>query len=487
MMDNAASVIENYLLAVQARVNQIIDPDTKKPVQIPDFEKLMTAARGIDKAQNPALCMAIINNLLGRASNFDFAVPGSAVSFPADHHLHPTMGPEWYWFGCHLQVIDQSTGKSGRLSVFADMQRTRCVGLNEQRKAGWTDEQVTLACSLATATVDMGPGQRTYVRRSNNTQWPLKGGSVQFSKLGEPFSFKCGEDSLTGSRDVLPLTLTIHDGANLDIALVFACNPQTNISDPEKAFFLQGVPIPLGNGGTGLTPLPTPGIYYSWPQLAVTGTVTVRGATYAVQSGNGWIDHQLMMKSLENPAGPSGNVHPVPFVEDARPFDGWLWQYFNFDDLTALTGAAFINGEMNAHPPMTYGYYLQPNGSNGWNAVFVNGTIDSLWPNVFPVPCAANPPFAEVTIPIVRTYRNVLNIFDLGLLFKPVAGVATPWCSDGTFDLPSGELFAEFPADYTDMSGHHPGGVGYLESSGFEPVAKLHAYQLDFLAKHGVA
>ena len=136
---------------------------------------------------------------------------------------------------------------------------------------------------------------------------------------------------------------------------------------------------------------------------------------------------------------------------------------------------------------MTYGYYLQPNGSNGWNAVFVNGTIDSLWPNVFPVPSAADPPFAEVTIPIVRTYRNVLNIFDLGLLFEPVVGVATPWYSDGTFDLPSGELFAEFPADYTDMSGHHAGGVGYLESSGFEPVAKLRAYQLDFLAKHGVA
>jgi hypothetical protein len=479
-MDNAASVIENYLLAVQARVNQIIDPDTKKPVQIPDFEKLMTAARGIDKAQNPALCMAIINNLLGRASNFDFAVPGSAVSFPADHHLHPTMGPEWYWFGCHLQVIDQSTGKSGRLSVFADMQRTRCVGLAEQRKAGWTDEQATLACSLATATVDMGPGQRTYVRRSNNTQWPLKGGSVQFSKPGEPFSFTCGADSLTGSRDVLPLTLTVKDGPNLEMALVFACNPQTGISDPKKAFFLQGVPSPSGNGGTGLTPLPTPGIYYSWPQVAVTGTVTVQGTTYAVQSGNGWIDHQLMMKSLENA---SGAVHPVPFVEDSRPYDGWLWQYFNFADLTAVTGAAFINGEMNARPQITYGYYLQLDGSNGWNAGFVNGALDSLWPNLFPVPCTANPPFAEVPMPIVRTYR-VLN---LGLLFKPVVGVATPWYPDGTFDLPSGDLFAEFPADYTDMSGHRADGVGYLEFSGFEPVAKLHAYQLDFLAKHAKA
>jgi hypothetical protein len=479
-MDNAASVIENYLLAVQARVNQIIDPVTKKPVQIPDFERLMAAAAAIDTAQYPAVCMTMINNMLRRASNFDFAVPGSAVSFPADHHMHLTMGPEWYWFGCHLQVIDQSTGKPGRLSVFADMQRTRCVGFAEQRKAGWTDEQATLACSLATATVDMGPGQRTYVRRSNNTQWPLKGGSVQFSKPGEPFSFTCGADSLTGSRDVLPLSLTVKDGPNLDIALVFACNPLTGISDPEKAFFLQGAPIPYGNGGTGLTPLPTPGIYYSWPQLAVSGTVTVEGTTYAVQKGNGWIDHQLMMKSLENQGGA---VHPVPFVEDSRPFDGWLWQYFNMDDLTAVTGAAFINGEMNAHPPMTYGYYLQPNGGNGWNATFVNGAIDSLWPNLFPVPCTANPPFTEATLPIVRTYR----VFNSYSLVTPVAGVATPWYPDGTFDLPSGDLFAEFPADYTDMSGHRAGGVGYLEFSGFEPVAKLHAYQLDFLAKHAKA
>src|SRR5580692_10764387 len=98
-MDNAASVIENYLLAVQARVNQIIDPATKKPVQIPDFERLMAAAVAIDTAQYPAACMTMINNMLRRASNFDFAVPGSAVSFPADHHMHLTMGPEWYWFG----------------------------------------------------------------------------------------------------------------------------------------------------------------------------------------------------------------------------------------------------------------------------------------------------------------------------------------------------------------------------------------------------
>jgi hypothetical protein len=126
---------------------------------------------------------------------------------------------------------------------------------------------------------------------------------------------------------------------------------------------------------------------------------------------------------------------------------------------------------------------LQPNGGNGWNATFVNGAIDSLWPNLFPVPCTANPPFTEATLPIVRTYR----VFNSYSLVTPVAGVATPWYPDGTFDLPSGDLFAEFPADYTDMSGHRADGVGYLEFSGFEPVAKLHAYQLDFLAKHAKA
>ncbi len=478
---SVAPVIENYLLAVQARVNQIIDPDTKKPVQIPDFDRLMAAAGSIDKAQHPVECMRMINVLLDRASNFDFAVPAAQVSFPADHHIHPTMGFEWYWFGCSLQVVDQSTGKSGRLSVFADMQRTRCVGLTAQSNAGWTDEQVTLACSLATVTVDMGPGQRMYVRRSNNDQWPLKGGSVQFSKPGEPFSFKCGNDSLTGSGNVLPLNLAIDDGANLGIALTFDCNPQTKVSDPTKAFFLQGVPVVGGSGGNGLTPVPTPGIYYSWPQLKVTGTVTVRGTTYTVQSGNGWIDHQLMMSSLENP---SGAVHPIPFVQDARPYNGWVWQYFNFDDMTALTGAAFITGAMPTDPAMGYGYYLQPDGSNGWKAVFVNGTIDLLWPNVFPMPCAPKPPFAEVVIPIVRTYRNVLNVFDLGLLFEPVAGVATPWYPDGTFDLPTADIFAEFPADYTDMSGHHGNGQGYLESSGFAGVEPGRAYRLKLLAEY---
>jgi hypothetical protein len=477
----AAPIIQSYLQAAQARVNQIIDPKTKKPVQIPDFDRLMAAAGSIDKTQHPVAFMRMINSLLGRASNFDFDVPGAAVSFPADHHLHPTMGFEWYWFGCHLQVVDQRTGKSGRLSVFADMERTRCVGLSEQRKAGWTDEQVTLANSLATATVDMGPGQRTYVRRTTNDQWPLKGGAVQFSKPGEPFSFKCGKDSLTGNHDVLPLNLIIDDGANLGVALTFACNPQTNVTDPTKAFFLQGTPVIGGSGGDGLTPLPTPGIYYSWPQLQVTGTVTVAGTTYKVESGNGWIDHQLMMSSLDNK---SGAVHPLPFVEDAEPFNGWVWQYFNLDDMTALTGAGFIMGAMLTDLTMGYGYYLQPDGKGGWQAIFVNGAIDLLWPNVFPVPCTAKSPFAEVVIPIVRTYRHVLNVFDLGLLLEPVAGVATPWYPDGTFDLPTGDIFAEFPADYTDMSGHHGNGQGYLESCGFESVAQVRAYQLKFLAEN---
>jgi hypothetical protein len=477
-----APVIENYLLAVRARVNQILNPYTNKPLQIPDFDQLMGAAQAIDRTQYPVEFMRMISALLGRASSFDFAVPGSAVSFPNDHHFHPAMGFEWYWLACHLNVVDRRTGRSGRLSVLSDLQRNRCVGLSAQRQAGWTDEQVSVAASIATATLDMGPGERTYVRRSPNNQWPLKGGIVQFSRPGEPFSFTCGNDSLSGSGDVLPLNLIINDGPNLIVALTFACNPQTKILDPAKAFFLQGAPNLFGFGGNGLTPVPTPGIYYSWPQLKVSGTVTVAGTVYEVVSGIGWIDHQLMMTSLENP---SGGPDPVPFVQDPKPFNGWLWQYYNFDDMTAFTGAGFIPGTMPADPKLSYGYYVQPDGGNGWKAVFVNGTMNQLWPNAFPVPCAAKPPFAEVTIPIVRTYRNVLNVFDLGLLFEPVAGVATPWYQDGTFDVPTGDLFAEFPADYTDMSGHHANGQGYLECSGFEDVDTIRAYRLKFFAEHG--
>ena len=295
---------------------------------------------------------------------------------------------------------------------------------------------------------------------------------MDFSTTGRDFFFQCGPDRLSGSSQVLPLSLRVAD-ENMNVDITLRNNASTDV---DKAFFLQGVPktTRIDAGGTGLTPIPQPGIYYSWPQLLVSGTVTLKGEAYRITAGSGWIDHQLLMTSLENPGGAA---MPIPFVQDPRPFNGWTWQFYNLDNGQAFTGAAFVTGEMDHHPAMHYGYFLAPK-DRGWAAVFINGNNDLLWNTAFPVFAGEPPqPGTNVDIPIVRTYRDIENAF----LGHPLCGVATPWYPDGTFNNPNGGLCGEFPADYTDLTGNYANGVGYLETVGFEPVATFRAIALAYL------
>lgn len=474
-----SSAVQEYLSSVQKTVNRITDPNTGAPVQIPDFPALYEAAGKLDSTPHPEDAMCVIQTLLGRASSVGSDAPDASykVSFPQDHHLHANMGLEWYWVGCHMNVTDQN-GNTGRLSVLLAMEKIRSVGLEAQQAAGWTDREVTLASNSVTLTVDMGPGNRNIYRRNRNLQWPLKNGVVNFSTPGQDFHFQCGADSLSGSADVLPLSILVSDGDNMNIDITLSNQATINL---DTSFFLQGIPIIGGSGGTGTTPIPTPGIYYSWPQLQVSGSVSVRGNTYTVASGSGWIDHQLMMNSLQNPPtqeDPQG-IHPVPFVEDPAPYNGWTWQFHNLDNGQAFTGAAFIQGEMNYSPSMSYGYFLTPVDS-AWEAIFINGNNELLCPKSFPAIIGQAPRGnTEVDIPLIRAYGNVENI----IFGDPLCGVATPWYSDGTFNNPNWSLCAEFPADYTDMSGKYANGLGYMETVGFESVAAYRAFALDFLKK----
>lgn len=488
--EDIASAVQQHLQTVKATVNKIIDPDTEKPLQIPEYSILYNAAGQLDATPRPEKSMFMIQSLLGRASSVDMKAPTEEypLRFPHDHHLHPDMGDEWYWIGCNMKVTDQKGKNHGRISMLLSMQKIRSVGLAAQKSAGWTDQEVTIACNVVTVTVDMGADKKNYHRRSPNLQWSLKGGNVNFSTPGpgQKFSFQCGLDSLSGSVNVLPLNVVVNDGDNMQIDIELKnkfFNPET-----ETAHFLQGVPFirPGGNGGTGITPIPTPGIYYSWPQLRVTrGTVTVKGKPYTIVSGTGWMDHQVMMTSLKNP---KTSVNPeIPFVGkpplyDWPPlYDGWVWQYFNLENGESFTGAGFVLGPMNYSPKMDYGYFLTPHNllrKDHWTAIFINGDLTLTDPQLFPALCNHPKHNREVEIPISRSYNNIENIF----YGHPLSGSAKPWYKDGTFNNPNGSLCAEFPADFTaDPSTKYPNGLGYLETVGFEKVKAYRQYALDYL------
>lgn len=476
-----------YLQQVRRRVGELWTAPSQSPAQVDrlhDFDQLVAAAGNIAGASpdTSAYAASVIMALLGRAQSVDSETPPpTSPVFPADHHMHLSMGAEWYWIGAHLQVTDdRNPAETGRIAVLYSIQRQRAVGLTVQSLAGWSDTDAQIASSICTLTVSMPTGT-SYSRRQPNIQWPAAGGSAEFSSAGENFLFQCGTDKLSGSVDVLPVEMLVDDG-DMRIALTFT-NPGMA---PENAFFLQGgVPAP------GVTPLPTPGIYYSWPQLRVNGSISVGGTTYTVTGGSAWMDHQLMAKSLVN----DGNAAtPIPFVDDPSPIDGWSWQYFNLKNGDAFTLASFQKGPLNPLPFVGYGYYVTRRSGNAtWISSYLTGVmaLENFQP--FPVNAGGGPPSQgtadTVSIPTAWTYLLGSATADLVLVAQTRA-----WSNDGTFNNANGGIASELPVDLFEMSLSLPGGgapgfsesggsgVGFGESVGFEPVAHYRARALAYLA-----
>jgi hypothetical protein len=208
--------------------------------------------------------------------------------------------------------------------------------------------------------------------------------------------------------------------------------------------------------------------------MDVTGSVSVQGNTYTIDSGIAWIDHQLLMSSLENA---EGAATPVPFVDDPKPINGWTWQYYNFNNGDAFTGASFITGEISSELPIGYAYYLKLTEGN-WLAYYMIGKNELSDFTSFPAPvCQSGFASTEVSIPIHRSYSGLVS---LGTP-QPLAGTSTPWITDGTFNNPNWSIGAENPADYVDTSGYGSDGVGFLEAIGLESVDSFRARSLKFL------
>lgn len=453
--------IQSHLLLVNDVVASIYDSTSGAAVSIPDFDLIYESAGRIESSDNPPKYLASIYSLLGRASDVDCDVPNQNenLTFPMDHHLYPKMGFEWYYLGIYLNATD-SEGTEGRIGVLLSMQKQRVIGLTTQDEFSLSDKDCMVFFNLVTATLDF-PDNKKLIRRSDNLQLPALGGNASFSSIGEDFYFKVGADELSGSINVLPITLNVNDGGNLSFSLTFIPPSGMNAED---AFFLQGVPD-LTLAGTGYTGVPSPGIYYSWPQLQIDtsllNTITVDGKAYTITGGGGWMDHQLMMKSLKNK---DNDTHPIPFVEEVKPYNGWSWQFFNLDNGDAFTGASFQLGNINPSTTLSYGYYIYPNSDlTQWKSEFLYG--DMFLENFQGRPVIVdNPSSPLIQFPTLWEYSNLQSV---GV---SLSGNATPWYIDGTFNGQSLQIICENPVDYIDLSGSNNNGVGFCESIGFESV-----------------
>ncbi|HYE47148.1 MAG TPA: lipocalin-like domain-containing protein, partial [Caulobacter sp.] len=350
-----------------------------------------------------------------------------------------------------------------QIHVLAVMARNRAVTPAVEQQCGWTPAQSQVVDSTATVTVSAG-GVSKIVRRTPNVQWAALGGQTVFQS--EPFLYQCGPDSFAGpndaSRSPVPMTVVIEDGDNLNIQLTM-----TSPFAGENGLFLQGE--------KGLTPAPKLGVYYSWPQLAVTGTVVVEEATYPV-SGTGWIDHQLMMYAppaeAARPAAPTAGWAPM------QAFDGWSWCQFNLANGDAFTGAAFQTGGLKTDAFFEYGLYVSRTPTGFATTPLVGSlALDRFVPGL-----------ENVLLP--TAWRYDVTDWGGGLAFDLTVAPG-PVYPDGSFATGNLKVEGETPVTVTLLdrgpNNRQEGpctvttGQGYCESVSYEPPQQYVQRGLAFL------
>lgn len=422
-----------------------------------DIAAAVTAAAQAMTTAEPVCTMV---TLLGTGASAWYAPLPETLSFPTDHAMHLGGPPEWLWIACTLDV-DGAPGET--IGVLASFQRNQVCDPGLAAAQGWTlaDSQLLFTYAFVTHAKD-GVG-RNYTRRPN-VVWPPMGGSTEMSGPGAPFVVRCGPDSLEGTVDVLPLRMVIDDGGAAGAPPMLIDLTLSTAMDAGKAFFLQGV--------DGFTPAPRAGVYYSWPQLSVSGSVALEGKTYRV-SGQGWIDHEMMFTPLPAPRGPIVDP-PLGWTPTVGIF-GWTFCNFNLANGDAMVVAGFQAGVMRTNLPAPYGYYLHLR-DGAWVQENLAGVISMQ---------SFLPLTGEVMLPIAWDLHLASAGADIGINVA-----ATPWWPDGSFVAVNRSVQGETACDLL-VTGLTPGGRtlgpvlgrGYCESVGYEPQPRFMVRALAYLAE----
>ena len=237
--------------------------------------------------------------------------PNPTFSFPADHGEHWSDAMEWRYL---TQSLTLKGG--GRVSVVTNLFR-KAIATPKTAPTLKDVERQIYSTSVA-FTLELPDQAPAHWWLPTTTFSALEGGV----EIGDdPFRMVVGKVSLVGSgQNVFPITFRIEDdGDPLTGRPSFALDIQAAATNP---FFLQG-----DKGYVGLNPNNPPGVawyYYSWPQQATTGTVTIAGKPYEVESGVTWMDHQW-------------GGYPAPLSAAPPKWTGWCWFEFQFDGDRSLT------------------------------------------------------------------------------------------------------------------------------------------------------
>ena len=217
-------------------------------------------------------------------------VPGYEIAFPRDEGSHPDHRIEWWYVTGQLD--DDASKARAPLGFQVTFFRVR-TGLAADNPSNFAPRQVLFAHA---AIADRASGKLHHAQRSARTGFDLA-----FAREGQ-LEVKLDDWSI---RQVAPgRYVTAVHGEDFAFELTLA-STQPPLLQGERGFSRKG-PDPLAAS-----------YYYSLPQLAVTGAVTVGGGTRQV-SGQAWFDHEWSSDYVD---------------EDAL---GWDWLGANMTDGGAL-------------------------------------------------------------------------------------------------------------------------------------------------------
>jgi predicted secreted hydrolase len=383
--------------------------------------------------------------LLNAWSGTGLKVPTAnpTFSFPADHGEHWDMPIEWRYLTLSLNLKG-----GGRVSAICNIFR-KAIATAATAPDLTTLERQIYSTSIA-VTVEL-PGQAVV-----HYSLPVR----TFSSLedaitvaNDPFQMVMGDQvSLTGTSEVFPIAFKIADPGD-DSRPALLIDVKAAATNP---LFLQGDKGYIGapNGGVFW-------YYYSWPQQATTGSVTIAGTAYTVESGLTWMDHQW-----------GGTTAPAAATPPA--WTGWCWFEFQFDGDRSLTLAAPHQAVADGKLPFF----------NPGFGVYVDNGVSTLIPALLEV--WAYTPSAATGV----AYPSAWTI-EAGTLDGPVLLGVTPKTVLADQAMWMGGLteYSEAAATVTAIGVAHGkpvkmSGVGYCEGVGFENPAERNQRDLAWLRAH---
>ena len=326
--------------------------------------------------------------------------PQRRLVFPGDHGAHPEFRNEWWYITGWLRAGKRERGF--QITFFRN--RPRIAEASQSRFAA---KQLLFAHA---ALADPQIGRLIHDQRAAREGLGLAGAAQSDTDV------KIGAWSLARAAERYDARI-----AARDFEFVLQFRPvQPLLLQGERGYSRKG---PLGQQAS---------FYYSWPQLAVSGTVNARGLSSAVE-GRAWLDHEWSSEPLAPEAA------------------GWDWVGLNGADGSALMA-------------------FRIRGRDG-TSVWAGGSYRSAAGET----TAFGP--GEVRFEPLRTWRSTRTGVDYPVSMKVFAGrheiVVTPLMDDQELDARASTATVYWEGAVTALSGGSPYGEGYLELTGYWRPLKL--------------